>query len=125
MSILPACCIPTDDASPAERAYCAYNAAGDPATAGLNFRGEPCPTWAELPANVRTKWEDATAAARARQSPGAPFRHGDVVQLRSGGPNLTVNDPRSGMACCVWFDEAGGRQLGDFTNEALRLVRAR
>jgi hypothetical protein len=61
MLTLPDCCYPGPDASPAERAYCAYNAAGDPATAGLNFRGDPCPTWRALPENVRAKWEGAVA----------------------------------------------------------------
>ena len=56
---LPACCTPSPDATPAERAYCAYNAAGDPATAGLNFAGQPCPVWSALPENVRAKWEAA------------------------------------------------------------------
>ena len=45
-----------------ERAYIAYNNAGDPATAGLNYRGEPCPTWNELPENIRVKWRAATNA---------------------------------------------------------------
>lgn len=63
MSELPACCTPTDGATLAETLYCAYNAGGDPATAGLNYQGKPCPTWLELPPNVRAKWE-ATAAVR-------------------------------------------------------------
>lgn len=61
---LPACCHPSADSSLAEMAYCAYNAAGDPATAGLNYRGEPCPTWADLPENIQRKW-DATAMTLA------------------------------------------------------------
>ena len=40
----------------AQALYDAYNAGGDPATAGLNFRGEPCPAWVDLPENVRAKW---------------------------------------------------------------------
>lgn len=36
--------------------YGAYNAGGDPATAWLNFRGERCPEWEDLPDNVRAKW---------------------------------------------------------------------
>jgi len=54
---LPPCCTPSDDATPAEIAYCAYNAGGDPATAGLNYAGQPCPTWQNLPDNIRAKWE--------------------------------------------------------------------
>lgn len=54
---LPPCCTPSDNASPAEIAYCAYNAGGDPATAGLNYAGQPCPVWSALPDNIRAKWE--------------------------------------------------------------------
>jgi hypothetical protein len=60
---LPPCCMPSPDATLAEEMYCAYNAAGDPTTAGLNFAGDPCPTWDDLPTNVRDKWEGAAKAA--------------------------------------------------------------
>lgn len=63
MSDLPACCIPTEGATLAERLYCAYNAGGDPLTAGLNYQGRPCPVWAELPANVCAKWGVTAAEA--------------------------------------------------------------
>lgn len=53
---LPACCTAGPEALRAERMYAAYNAAGDPTTAGLNYQGKPCPTWTELPVNVRAKW---------------------------------------------------------------------
>lgn len=59
---LPACCHADALATPCERAYAAYNRAGDPATAGLNFRGDPCPTWDELPENIRVKWRAASDA---------------------------------------------------------------
>lgn len=49
----------------ARRLYDAYNAGGDPATANKNFRGDPCPTWDDLPKNVRDKWEAAAALAHA------------------------------------------------------------
>jgi uncharacterized protein YodC (DUF2158 family) len=29
---------------------------------------------------------------------------GDVVQLRSGGPKMTVKWAENGEACCQWFD---------------------
>jgi len=51
-----ACAVDDADAEPAARLYAAYNRGGDPATAGRNFRGDPCPTWSALPANVREKW---------------------------------------------------------------------
>ncbi len=58
---LPACCTPAPNASLAAIAYAAYNAGGDPATAGRNFMGAPCPEWDALPVNVRAKWEAQTA----------------------------------------------------------------
>lgn len=63
MDALPPCCTPRADASLAEILYCAYNRGGDPATAGLNYQGLPCPNWQELTPNVRAKWEAAAAAA--------------------------------------------------------------
>lgn len=66
---LPPCCTPSPEATPAERAYCAYNAAGDPATAGLNFAGQPCPTWITLPENVRAKWEAAVGEVAGFDEP--------------------------------------------------------
>ena len=54
---LPNCCFAEPDAPLAKRLYAAYNAGGDPQTAGLNYRGEPCPVWEDLPDNVRAKWE--------------------------------------------------------------------
>lgn len=50
------CLIPAENASLAERLYCAYNSGGDPETAGRNFQGMPCPLWGDLPENVRVKW---------------------------------------------------------------------
>ncbi len=36
----------------------------------------------------------------------APFKVGDIVQLKSGGPRMTVESIESaGAAFCVWFDE--------------------
>jgi hypothetical protein len=61
MSSLPACCTPTPEADLAERLYCAYNRGGDPTTAGLNFQGNPCPLWKDLPQNIRDKWEAVVA----------------------------------------------------------------
>ena len=39
------------------RLYETYNAGGsDPNFVNKNFRGDPCPAWADLPVNVREKW---------------------------------------------------------------------
>lgn len=54
MSSLPDCCTPFGSDLP-ERLYCAYNRGGDPATAGLNYQGKPCPVW---------KWEAVAAEVR-------------------------------------------------------------
>ncbi|MDR7032868.1 DUF2158 domain-containing protein [Mesorhizobium sp. BE184] len=36
------------------------------------------------------------------------FKSGDVVRLKSGGPNMTVNDTAaSGMYLCNWFNRDG------------------
>lgn len=58
---LPACCGHLSTDPVAKKLYAAYNRGGDLATAGLNHRGEPCPTWEELPANVQAKWEAVAA----------------------------------------------------------------
>ena len=46
----------------AERLYRSYNVGGDPDTAWLNYKGERCPEWDDLPANVRAKWENVAWA---------------------------------------------------------------
>lgn len=47
----------------AKALYEAYNAGGDPDTANKNYCGEPCPEWADLPANIREKWAAAFDAS--------------------------------------------------------------
>lgn len=60
----PACCYPSDAAGLPEVGYAAYNCGGPTETAGLNYQGNPCPTWPELPAAVVEKWESAAAAIK-------------------------------------------------------------
>lgn len=67
MSDLPACCTPSEGALLPERFYCANLAGGDPATAGLNYQGLPCPMWGDVPENIRAKWR-ATAEAASRHA---------------------------------------------------------
>lgn len=50
---------------------------------------------------------------------------GDVVQLKSGGPKMTINDFNgTAFAACVWFDAEDKRQTGVFAIEALKLADA-
>jgi hypothetical protein len=60
---LPDCCYAGPFPTLAESMYAAYNAAGDPATAGLNYQGLPCPTWGQLTPNIREKWIGAAELA--------------------------------------------------------------
>lgn len=46
-------------------AQTAYTAYGD-TTGGLNFRGEPMPTWGNLGHKIQAAWVAAAAAVRAR-----------------------------------------------------------
>jgi uncharacterized protein YodC (DUF2158 family) len=45
------------------------------------------------------------------------FQPGDVVQLKSGGPSMSVEsvgeDPHTKelSVCCTWFDKVGNRQV--------------
>jgi uncharacterized protein YodC (DUF2158 family) len=50
------------------------------------------------------------------------FRAGDVVQLKSGGPKMTVSsEEQYGMTYCVWFE--GSKQQGaNFNVETLKKV---
>lgn len=50
------------------------------------------------------------------------FQVGDVVQLKSGGPDMTIeNFTDGGSALCVWFDGTE-RKSGTFNPRALMKV---
>lgn len=57
----PDCCRAGPDAEPAEILYAAYNDAG--VRRGVNFAGDPCPLWKDLPPDVQTKWRAVVARA--------------------------------------------------------------
>ena len=62
---LPNCCF-ADTEDPLEiHLYAAYNRGGPPEKAGLNYQGNPCPAWGDLPEAVKEKWR---AAARVASS---------------------------------------------------------
>jgi uncharacterized protein YodC (DUF2158 family) len=47
---------------------------------------------------------------------------GDIAQLRSGGPLMSVEEITDNQALCTWFDEAGKLQKRRFLLAALRKV---
>jgi uncharacterized protein YodC (DUF2158 family) len=51
------------------------------------------------------------------------FSVGDIVQLKSGGPKMTVNDVArgDGKVVCVWFAGAK-REVGTFEPATLQVV---
>lgn len=49
------------------------------------------------------------------------FKIGDTVQLKSGGPLMTVHAMDGAQATCVWFEKAE-RKEGVFSQETLELV---
>lgn len=49
------------------------------------------------------------------------FKIGDVVQLKSGGPTMTVSETNDvGMALCTWFDANNEIQEKAFNQELLK-----
>lgn len=88
---LPACCIPSSaDCELAEALYCTYQQGGPPERAGLDWRGQPCPTWADL--FVRAAAGDVGAngviekwRAVADQRPGKISHYADAIQLPCWG----------------------------------------
>jgi uncharacterized protein YodC (DUF2158 family) len=54
------------------------------------------------------------------------FKPGDVVQLNSGGPRMTVVAVQSdGTLQCIWFHEDGKRGNGVFAQVALRAAKTK
>lgn len=50
------------------------------------------------------------------------WKIGDVVQLKSGGPKMTISsekDERDGTVHCEWFDESGQLKAGRFKAQVL------
>ena len=55
-------------------------------------------------------------------SPGSTFNVGDVCQLRSGGPYMTMVKNIAGDISCAWFLPAGGIMEAKFPALCLRAV---
>lgn len=54
------------------------------------------------------------------------LKKGDVVQLKSGGPKMTVEDPNTheGRVGCAWFVEGEVKsEYGTFVREALNKIQ--
>lgn len=49
-----------------------------------------------------------------------PFEPGEIVQLNSGGPIMTVDYVYDATCTCSWFDTTWHRQEGDFRHATLR-----
>lgn len=93
MTTLPACCIPSPEASLAETLYCEYQRGGPPERAGLAWDGRPCPTWAELQERsagndagargVIAKWEAVAESVRADSASDADEVKAALEQLKT------------------------------------------
>ena len=52
------------------------------------------------------------------------FKVGDVVQLKSGGPTMTVTDVAGTDAVsCVWFDSNNKETSGKYPEAALNIYK--
>jgi uncharacterized protein YodC (DUF2158 family) len=49
-----------------------------------------------------------------------PLRPGDVVELKSGGPRMTITSIRNDEANVAWFDDEGEQHETGFKVVALR-----
>jgi uncharacterized protein YodC (DUF2158 family) len=52
----------------------------------------------------------------------APFQIGDVVELKSGGPDMTVESIEEVKVLCIWFDKADMKQAR-FPSDTLQKVQ--
>jgi len=79
----------------------------------------------------------ATRKKAAKRGRGRPprvkgvFVHGDVVQLKSGGPKMTVRSVQTASAdgeswlSVDWFDPSGNPREASYKSHALKRVGAR
>jgi uncharacterized protein YodC (DUF2158 family) len=56
-----------------------------------------------------SQWEEGVFVADSM------FKKGDVVQLASGGPRMTIyRESEAGQLWCEWFDAKGNKQSDEF-----------
>lgn len=65
----------------------------------LGYRVSDGRTWMSEPINERSEMVD-TASSQEKQ---APFRIGQLVRRRAGGPLMTVHAVEGGWVECIWF----------------------
>ncbi len=52
------------------------------------------------------------------------FKIGDIVRLKSGGPNMTIEGEAHGEYVCIWFDQRT-RKTDVFSGATLEKVKRR
>jgi uncharacterized protein YodC (DUF2158 family) len=48
------------------------------------------------------------------------YQEGDTVQLKSGGPGMTIQKFEADRAYCIWFDGDGKKQGASFPLSTLQ-----
>jgi hypothetical protein len=69
---------PVAGASPGEKAYCAHNRS----SGGLDFNGDACLPWREIPALIRRHWEFTAEVMRCHLHKGLPYED-SIVKAES------------------------------------------
>lgn len=89
----------------------------------------PCQCPYSQPSPAATQWDVPPPADSSSKRQSAALRVtamkvGDVVQLNSGGPPMTVVGVGSEKVRCKWFDSKNAVQIGEFVNGSVRPVDA-
>ncbi len=53
------------------------------------------------------------------------FNEGDIVVLKSGGPQMTVNEIDGDICHCQWFDAKKSLMFGSFKESGLQAPKPR
>lgn len=68
------------------------------------------------------RFDDGDAYESGNEEAEKPRKPGDVVRLRSGGPEMTVTFSEGGRVCCIWFDIDGRLQGETFLPTSLEVL---